>query len=491
MYTRSVAIWLSALAIAPAWANSTSTTPSAEATTPTIKQGFFIDSPVTGLYYKTSSNLSGHTDKGAFQYRPGDVISFFLGNDDNGYLLTTMSSQEVLTPTMATTKPSRSINMTRLLLSLDSTPENRQEIVLANKVLSDPAFQAQLKRLDLNFLDDAKHQFNLDWVSVQEAVEHLNESQRYIEKNFASDEIIFEPRDVRFKNIIIKKKDWQGRACAFDIRYQHHPRYRPPIGEVNFTITEENLIQHPSIGDYFQGCFLALNHSVTEDIIEPIEKFSEWESLVGCADKGCTRNDLNGFSLEDYNDDGDWKYRSVALNFDPSTQLLMEKVQGLGQNEHVKHHNRTEMLWFTYPDSIDSQIAYQGVWQQTQYLQDSMKQSCLLMRHNQILRLPVDAVTCPTDTSLYTQDVTNEYLDMWWVNNDQASAELAQMNVMVRWSSKPSEINYTTWEYLPAGKSWEQGILYRYQQDISRNRDGSDRIETHSISEFVKVSEDV
>ncbi len=223
MHIRSVAIWLSALAIAPAWASSTSATPSLEATTPTIKQGFFIDSPVTGLYYKTSSNLSGHTDKGAFQYRPGDVISFFLGNDDKGYLLTTMSSQEVLTPTMATTKPSRSINMTRLLLSLDSTPENRQEIVLANKVLSDPTFQAQLKRLDLNFLDDAKQQLNLDWVSVQEAVEHLNESQRYIEKNFASDEIIFEPRDVRFKNIIIKKKDWQGRACAFDIRYQHHP----------------------------------------------------------------------------------------------------------------------------------------------------------------------------------------------------------------------------------------------------------------------------
>lgn len=107
---------------------------------------------------------------------------------------------------MATTKPSRSINMTRLLLSLDSTPENRQEIVLANKVLSDPAFQAQLKRLDLNVIDNAKHQLNLDWVSVEEAVEHLNESQTYIEKNFASNEIIFEPKNVRFKNIIIKKR---------------------------------------------------------------------------------------------------------------------------------------------------------------------------------------------------------------------------------------------------------------------------------------------
>ncbi|MDW3048990.1 chromosome partitioning protein ParA, partial [Vibrio sp. Vb1554] len=51
--------------------------------------------------------------------------------------------------------------------------------------------------------------------------------------------------------------------------------------------------------------------------------------------------------------------------------------------------------------------------------------------------------------------------------------------------------NYTTWEYLPAGANWEQGILYRYQQNVSRNRDGSDHIETHTISEFVKVSEEV
>ncbi len=206
MYTRSMAIWLSALAIAPAWANMTSAPEVSEAVTPTIKQGFFIDSPVTGLYYKTTSNLSGFTQKGAFDYHPGDVISFFLGNDDKGYLLTTMSSQEVLTPTMATTKPSRSINMTRLLLSLDSTPENRQEIVLANKVLSDPAFQAQLKRLDLNVIDNAKHQLNLDWVSVEEAVEHLNESQTYIEKNFASNEIIFEPKTCALRTSSSRKR---------------------------------------------------------------------------------------------------------------------------------------------------------------------------------------------------------------------------------------------------------------------------------------------
>lgn len=42
-----------------------------------IQTGYFIDSPVSGLYYQTSSNLSGRTDKGSFQYRAGDVVSFF------------------------------------------------------------------------------------------------------------------------------------------------------------------------------------------------------------------------------------------------------------------------------------------------------------------------------------------------------------------------------------------------------------------------------
>nr|WP_319555440.1 chromosome partitioning protein ParA [uncultured Vibrio sp.] len=490
MYTRLVTLWLLAcaavitLTAAPSTANQSQLTPK-------LKQGYFIDAPVTGLYYKTSSNITGVTKQGAFQYQPGDVVSFFIGNDSTGYLLTTLSSQGVLTPTMATTKPSRSINMTRLLLSLDSTPENREEIILANHVLSDPHFQSRLKSLDLNYLDDAANLLNIDWVSSKDAIEHLHESQAYIEKHFASDDIVFQPRGITFKNIVIKKKDWQGRVCAYDLRYRNHPKYRPPYTVMTYTITDDSLIQHPSAGDHFQGCFLSLNHQVTEDIIEPLSHFSDWHNLVGCSLTGCTRNDLNGFSVEDFDDEGDWKYRSAAMNFDPITKLLMEKVQGLGHHEHVQHSNRTEMLWFTYPQLDDHDIDYRGIWQQTQYRGQTMTQTCLLMRHQQVLRLPTSTEACPTNPRLYTQDVTWEYADMWWINNPNPKADLAQMNVMVRWSQTPTDINYTTWEYLPAGKTWEQGILYRYQQDVHRNQDGSDRIETHSISEFVKVSKDV
>ncbi|WMN87363.1 chromosome partitioning protein ParA [Vibrio parahaemolyticus] len=351
--------------------------------------------------------------------------------------------------------------------------------------------QYTMPSLKQGYLDDPASMLHIDWFSSQDAIERLNESQAYIEKHFTSDEIIFQPRGTTFKHIVIKKKDWQGRVCAYDLRYRNYPEYRPPFTEITYTITDDALIQHPSTGDHFQGCFLSLNHQVAKDIIEPLSHFSNWHNLVGCSLTGCTRNDLNGFSIEDFDDNGDREYRTAAMNFDSRTKLLMEKVQGLGFSEYIQHSNRAEILWFTYPQSDDHYINYHGIWQQTQYHGQTITQSCLLISHQQVLRLPLSTKTCPTNPSLYTLDVTWEYGDMWWIDNPTPKADLAQMNVMVRWSQALTDINYTTWEYLPAGKAWAQGILYRYQQDVHRNLDGSDSIETHTISEFVKVNKDV
>ncbi|MDN3684117.1 hypothetical protein QW180_10345 [Vibrio sinaloensis] len=110
--TQTIIIGLTGLLSSLVWAKDAS-----------IQTGYFIDAPVTGLHYQTSSDLHGTTDKGAFQFRRGDVISFFLGQGEERYLLSTVSAQEVITPTAISTKPSRSINITRLLLSLDATPK--------------------------------------------------------------------------------------------------------------------------------------------------------------------------------------------------------------------------------------------------------------------------------------------------------------------------------------------------------------------------------
>ncbi len=49
-------------------------------TTADSQTGYFIDAPVTGLSYKTSSGFTGTTDnKGSFQYKEGEKVEFSIG----------------------------------------------------------------------------------------------------------------------------------------------------------------------------------------------------------------------------------------------------------------------------------------------------------------------------------------------------------------------------------------------------------------------------
>ena len=448
--------------------------------------GYFIDAPVTGLYYETNSNLKGFTQKGAFNFHPGDVVSFYLGKDNSAYLLTKLSGQSVITPTLSTTMPSRSINMTRLLLSLDETPEDQTEIELMGEMLADPAFQQQLRTLDLNLLDSLKDKLDVELVSVDEAVAHLNQSEQFIKQHFTSEEVIFSPLNRRLTNILIKKRDHGGRYCILDLRYIHRPRHNTPIGEMHYMITPSDIVQYPGIGDRFHGCYLDPNGALTKIIKEPIGNFSNLQGLVGCGVKGCTRSDLNGFLVDNYDDEGDWKYRTLALNFDPTTQLFMEKVQGLGPMPHIRHTNQSEMMWFTYPQEKRQQIAYDGIWKATTFQQADMLDACLLIEKDQVWQGPLDADKCPTNLRHYTTNVTAQYGDMWWLNTTNQKANLGQMNVTVRWYPQGQPSALTTWEYLPAGPNWDQGMLYRYQQTLTRHPDGTENLHSHTITEFTK-----
>ncbi|ROV58005.1 chromosome partitioning protein ParA [Vibrio ponticus] len=459
-----------------------------------VKTGYFIDAPVTGLFYKTTSNLSGLTNKGAFSYQDGDVISFYLGRDDSGYLLNRVSSQEILTPNLISSLPSKSINLTRLLLSLDSTPEDRQEILLVSDWLAKPEIQKHLKKLDLITLEpEVLSSLNIDLVTAREAVEHLNQSQEYIAEHFASDQVLFSPMNKRLKTIVVKRRDYSGRICVYDLRLAQHPKYRPPYGSVTFEITSDTLVEYPDIGDRFRGCHLDPNNIDTmQTLYTPLAEMRGERGLVECAKSGCTRNDLNGFDIDSFNDDGDWKYRSLSLSFDPATQLMMEKTQGLGKKEFISHPNLIEQIWFTSPQQQFKQFSYEGIWQETIYLTDQMESHCILISDGKVSTLSdetilADGESCPSDTTQYQREVTHLYGDMWWVSNQSRLASLEQLNISVRWYVE-SQPKVTSWEYLPAGQGWDQGILYRYQQEITRNLDGSERLKTHSISEFKKIT---
>lgn len=93
----------------------------------TYKNGYFIDSPVEGLQYKTPS-WSGLTDsQGTFYYQDGEEITFSLGT----VILGQTQAKGIITPVdldsaNPTTSSTKVINIARLLITLDQddNPDN-------------------------------------------------------------------------------------------------------------------------------------------------------------------------------------------------------------------------------------------------------------------------------------------------------------------------------------------------------------------------------
>jgi len=196
--------------------------------------------------------------------------------------------------------------------------------------------------------------------------------------------------------------------------------------------------------------------------------------------------------VDDYDDEGDWKYRTIAHSFNETTQLIMESTQGLGKNEHVQHSNRAELLRFTLPDTAPELINMQGIWQLTQYHTDSLEpqQQCLLIKGNRIYRTNTQTYDCTqlNDTD-FSKDISEQYADMWWTRQGPTNATLAQLNTSVKWYDEAEQAHITSWEYLPTGAQWDLGILYRLQQKIVVDDFGREQLETFTISELHKLGE--
>lgn len=299
-------------------------------------------------------------------------------------------------------------------------------------------------------------------------------------------DVVFHPQGQRLINTMIQKRDWHGRVCLHDLDRQFHPDYQPPIGRIIFSIDNDGVTEYPSPGDYFQNCHLDIKRAITSQSTEPLQPFVDRQGLLGCALTGCTNNDLSGFYVEDHDDEGDWKYRTIALSFHPESQLLIEKVQGLGPNQHISHHNLGQTLAFTYPQQKGDQINLSGIWLQTLYQANGIEYRCLLISPSAIKLGPQHQAKCPPQLHHYREDISTQFPAMWWRNNAQPYAQLAQLNTSVTWYDAEQGRQIVSWEYLPAGERWDQGILYRLQQQKIRAQDGSESLQLLHASEFSK-----
>ena len=107
----------------------------ADSDTTTVETGYFIDSPVAGLTYKTPSGLVGVTDsKGSFQYRQGEEVSFSIGKLNLGEAQPT--TEGLISPRELTDNEEDVILMLRTLQALDIDNNSSNGITIPSSVTS-------------------------------------------------------------------------------------------------------------------------------------------------------------------------------------------------------------------------------------------------------------------------------------------------------------------------------------------------------------------
>ncbi|PSW20835.1 hypothetical protein C9I98_08340 [Photobacterium sanctipauli] len=165
---------------------NSSSTPSPEVGDPTITSTF-IDSPVEGMVYTTSSGEEGVTDSaGEYTAKASDTITFYLGGKE-GLKVGAASNRDVLTPFEAAGKYNRAVNLAVILQSLNNEfgSGSSETLFVPEKLrdIQDPQVAEALANLSLDsdyetvkaFLTSDAIGVSADnVVEVDEALEHMD-----------------------------------------------------------------------------------------------------------------------------------------------------------------------------------------------------------------------------------------------------------------------------------------------------------------------------
>ncbi|MCX7981715.1 MAG: hypothetical protein N2572_02245 [Syntrophales bacterium] len=123
-------------------------------------RGIFVDAPVEGLDYTTTSGITGRTDaNGGFFYDPGDTVNFKIGNLNLGSAKGAAQITPVDIISGATANDQRVVNMLVLLQTLDEdgNPNNGIKINTATRnVISANASNINFNQTPNSFQGDTK-----------------------------------------------------------------------------------------------------------------------------------------------------------------------------------------------------------------------------------------------------------------------------------------------------------------------------------------------
>ena len=441
---------------------------------------------VTGLFYQTSSGLSGFTQNGQFHYADRDSVTFFLGTPENNFPLGTSLVQQDLSLLSLSSSAQRSNLLLRLLASLDQDKSNRAELALNPEDLANTELFDALRNSNWQMAESELAGIAL--ATIEQASTYLDTEPT---PSFA-DTVVLKPLDKVMRDTSVKLRDQMGNLCFYDLDKHQQPDYAGPMSQVIYKITQEGIYEYPSKGDRFgsrdgsvASCDLNLHRNLTQTKFEPIESFAGFTGIMPCARNGCQLSDLSGFVIDEF----ETKYRTKAFSFDPDTQIVMTTSKGLGPKEGLRYSNYAEFVTFTYEQALEKEIEFNGLWLETLYnANGSISQRCLKIESPNIYHAEMTEERCEADLFSSYQDVSHEFLDMWWLSSSSSKGKLEQLNARVKWQNTAGEAQYTSWEYLPAGKDWQQGVLHRLLQQGNKNSDGKLQLKTVQIAEYKSIS---
>ncbi len=128
-------------------------------TTSDTEIGYFIDAPVAGMNYKTTSGLAGTTDaQGRFQYRKGDKVDFSLGKLNFGEAEPT--AEGLVSPQELTQNQETLTLMLRTLQALDVDNNPSNGIMIPSSVIT--ALETMSTEVDIASMSEDSNVLEID-----------------------------------------------------------------------------------------------------------------------------------------------------------------------------------------------------------------------------------------------------------------------------------------------------------------------------------------
>ncbi|WP_318471381.1 chromosome partitioning protein ParA [Photobacterium leiognathi] len=477
--------------------------PSPETGNPTpVTTGQFIDAKVQGLDYVIGTKAAQTDAEGNYELgAENGTISFYIGGKD-GLLIGSVSGRAVTTPFEAAGTYERSINLARLLLTINEHNDD-STIIIPSLIKDNPSadIQAALAKITL---DDGYFEKSVETLLTQldskalvaaaDAQKHMQASLNPEQLQRGSEEVLTQwakgsNQIIIHRSANLRVKNSNDETFKTVIHQdQENGKYVGGLNLMNYKLTDDQFtilagsndstIEKTSTLPSFVYEMTNEAKVSTENKMEPWSEIETMGSPYACmAAKNCSESLLTQANLEYIErQDGDHKQKEAQSGtYDPVTQVYTQ-IRSKEYLDGDYTGRISESIEFFYPVTdakTDRFVDFTGTWTAKETRPDcpDVATSTLTFGENTITLTGQEFTgTCEITDGLNETVTYEDYakMDFWWfgTNVQVSTATLDQLNTTVRWNDKDTgetndNFKINRFSYIPAGKAWDQGLLVR------------------------------